>query len=281
MPLKSTTYTANVLLAFDESTAQLLSNRMILGGSLGKIFEDIENEVDPATGLNKAYLLGGGPTSNILKFTHEYNFSENSAGGIEKGNIFSLDLLDPEGVFEEIFTKKIASRFNLQDFDQLDLNIGAGSNEAMRREFERLSGEKFSEGFAIGRPVFSTDGINIPKVEFVDEDTTEKVKELQEYITRIQTIWISYGLGNNANDWAGPFAATFLTANLSYPKGGSRVISLQFVANQGVPWGKELEVVDWVHKDETYNLFVPLITKEAIAKNHSIRKQLSSTLIKC
>lgn len=260
--------TSNILFAFEEDAVKYLLNGNVTFSQLKASIDYLNNKsLSP-----QAYLLGAGPTGNVLEFIHEYNFTEQSSRDGIKMPYFKLKIIDPKNIFESVFIKGISRGYNKEE---LLAFLQAKQQQAQQKErnaivqdiLDKLADKTYhfnadktiisqtvkkgpideSGGFQQQErygTIGGGDGMftGSPNQEEEYEITRDPsiIKQVLDHNiikakigNQLKSCYIAYGVGSNFAEWAGPFVATFIGADYTYQEDGSRVLILEFMSNHG------------------------------------------------
>src|SRR5689334_778909 len=126
MNIKTEIPTASVLIAFSKDAVNLLQHGIVT-------YNDLQQKLDELNKGNnlQAFLFGTEPDGNLLEFTHELAFSDNSQGIDTPSNQvfsgFKLRILDPRNIFEKFFIAYYGKLWNPEDILEYVKNREAAS----------------------------------------------------------------------------------------------------------------------------------------------------------
>ena len=208
---------------------------------------------DAEKGTKQTYVFSNSPASNFLSLNHKFGFS--GGGKAAAAPELSIEFIDPEGTFEDSWFKKdIADLVPIQD-DPLGYKLQLLKNKLLGYEtlLDRIENgdlaEKFNTELEGGGNIL--DGATENNLEDQVEATELEIETLEEVIesddaadialdliqkqidansSQLQRpVWITYGLGDDLNDWTPVMCFDRCTAmEYSFTGGGARTLKLVY-----------------------------------------------------
>tara|TARA_R110002020_G_scaffold6364_5_gene26967 strand:+ start:9316 stop:12348 length:3033 start_codon:yes stop_codon:yes gene_type:complete len=208
-PTNATTLTAvyNVFITTNSSVARLFSTERVGKGSMQDF---LKGDLASQDGM---FLSTA--ESNVLEFTHSYNFGQ----GKNVDNMITLRTFEP-GL-------EVLKRFFF-----LFLQEEIGSIKYRKHTLEKL-GDKI-KSFTTLVELKDTWGMSTKEQSWNEELQALKAKdELEKYAEENaigQTVYIAYGVGDNLDEWAGPFQT--ILGGMDYSNNGTEeTITYQFATD--------------------------------------------------